>query len=51
MICKQNLHTHTNYTDGKDEPEELVLEAIKRGFSSIGFSEHSFMYFSDFNLS
>ena len=48
MICKQNLHTHTNYTDGKDEPEELVLEAIKRGFSSIGFSEHSFMYFSDF---
>ena len=48
MIYKQNLHTHTTYTDGKDTPEELVLEAIKRGFSSIGFSEHSFMHFSDF---
>ncbi len=48
MIYKQNLHTHTTYADGKNEPEELVLEAIKRGFSSIGFSEHSFMHFVDY---
>ena len=37
----QNLHTHTTYTDGKDTPEALVLEAIARGFESLGFSEHS----------
>lgn len=49
MIYKQNLHTHTTYADGKDTPEELVLEAINRGFSSIGFSEHSYMHFSNFS--
>lgn len=43
---KQNLHTHSTYCDGKDTPEELVLEAIKRGHFSIGFSGHSYMRFS-----
>lgn len=45
---KQNLHIHTTYADGKDTPEELIQEAIKRGYDSIGFSEHSFMAFSDY---
>lgn len=45
---KQNLHIHTTYTDGKDTPEEIVLEAIGCGFDSIGFSEHSFNRFSSF---
>ena len=40
MTEKQNLHTHSSYCDGKDTPEELVLYAIKAGFSSIGFSGH-----------
>lgn len=48
MKHKQNLHVHTTYADGKDKPEELVLEAVKRGFASIGFSEHSYMDFSDY---
>lgn len=48
MNFKQNLHTHTTFADGKDAPEELALEAIKRGFQGIGFSEHSYMEFSDF---
>ncbi len=39
---KQNLHTHTVYCDGKDTPEELVTEAIARGFASLGFSIHSY---------
>lgn len=47
-MYKQNLHTHTTYADGKDTPEKLILEAIKRGFSSLGFSEHSYMSFSDY---
>ena len=42
MEYKQNLHTHSTFSDGKDTPEELVLEAIKRGFQGIGFSEHVF---------
>ncbi len=44
---KQNLHTHTTFCDGKDSPEELVLEAISRGFDSIGFSAHSYMNYSN----
>lgn len=48
LNTKQNLHTHTTYADGKDTPEELVLEAIKRGFQGIGFSEHSYMEFSNY---
>ena len=39
---KCNFHTHTSYCDGKDTPEEIVIEAIKRGFTDIGFSGHSY---------
>lgn len=48
MNHKQNLHIHTTFADGKDKPEEIVVEAIHRGFHSIGFSEHSYMPFSDY---
>ena len=41
-MSKQNLHIHTTYCDGKDIPEELVLEAVRRRFSSIGFSKHTY---------
>ena len=46
MFNKQNLHTHTTYVDGKDIPEELVIEAIARNFGSIGFSEHMYCKYS-----
>ena len=45
---KQNLHIHSTYADGKDRPEEMVLKAMERGFDSIGFSEHSYMPFSNY---
>lgn len=45
---KQNLHTHTTYADGKDTIEELIHEAIERGFGSIGFSEHSYLVYSSY---
>lgn len=48
MITKQNLHTHTTYVDGKDNPEAIVKKAIELGFDSIGFSEHSFVEFSSY---
>ena len=43
MMYKQNLHTHSTFCDGKDTPEELVEEALKRGFDSLGFSIHSYV--------
>lgn len=42
----QNLHTHTSYCDGADTAEEVVLAAIDKGFSSIGFSGHSYMHYA-----
>ena len=48
MKNKQNLHIHSIYADGKDTPEEMILEAVRRGFDSIGFSEHSYMGFSSY---
>jgi hypothetical protein len=48
MKEKQNLHTHTVYCDGADTPEQVVLTAIEKGFGSIGFSGHSYMYYSNF---
>ena len=48
MTDMQNLHIHSTYADGKDRPEEMILEAISKGFDSIGFSEHSYMHFSSY---
>ena len=36
-----NFHTHSVFSDGKSQPREIVEEAIRQGFSAIGFSEHS----------
>ena len=38
----QNLHTHSTFCDGADTPEEMVLAALEKGFSSVGFSGHAF---------
>ena len=42
MSHKQNLHVHSVFCDGKDTPEEMVIEAMNRGFDSLGFSIHSY---------
>ncbi len=39
-MLKQNLHTHSIYCDGKDTPEEMTEEAVRNGFSILGFSGH-----------
>ncbi len=36
-----NLHTHSNFCDGKEDPEAYVLQAIARGFHTLGFSSHA----------
>ena len=40
-----NYHTHTRYCDGKDTPEEIILEAIRLGCKEIGFSGHAYTSF------
>jgi histidinol-phosphatase (PHP family) len=37
----QNLHTHTRFSDGSDEPEKYVEAALLQGLSALGFSDHS----------
>lgn len=37
-----NYHTHTVFCDGDNTPEEIVLYAIDKGFTSIGFSGHGY---------
>ena len=37
-----NLHTHTKFCDGSNTAEELVEEAIDKGFVSLGFSAHAY---------
>ena len=34
MKHMQNLHTHTIYCDGVNTPEELIQEAMRKGFES-----------------
>ncbi len=41
-LIKSNLHTHTNFCDGANTPEEIVLTALEMGMDTIGFSGHSF---------
>ncbi|MCD4730099.1 MAG: histidinol-phosphatase [Bacteroidales bacterium] len=36
-----NLHTHTHFCDGKNPPEEYVIQAIDLGFHTLGFSGHA----------
>ncbi|MBQ6065224.1 MAG: histidinol-phosphatase [Clostridia bacterium] len=40
-----NIHTHTTFSDGKNTPEEMILAAVKTGFHTIGFSDHSYTPF------
>lgn len=37
-----NFHTHTSFCDGKNTAEEMVISAINKGFSSLGFSGHGY---------
>ena len=42
-----NYHTHTNFCDGNNTPEEVVQAAIDMGFDAIGFSGHGY---TDYDL-
>lgn len=42
-----NLHTHTHFCDGSDQPEAYVKAAIDLNFSTLGFSGHAPMPFEN----
>lgn len=50
-MINSDFHVHTCYCDGKDTPENIVIEAISKGMKKIGFSGHSYMDFEGFGMS
>ena len=40
-MIRADLHSHTKYSHGADEPEEMFAAANARGLEILGFSEHS----------
>lgn len=36
-MLRCNYHTHTVMCDGSDTPEDVVREAIAKGFEHLGF--------------
>lgn len=46
-MTRSDLHVHTVFSDGKDTPEEMVLAAIGKGMTTIGFSDHSYTFFDE----
>lgn len=37
-----NYHTHTDFCDGANSAEEMVVKAIELGFNALGFSGHGY---------
>ena len=46
MLLK-DLHVHTNYCDGKDNPRDIVLAAIGMRMKTLGFSGHGYTDFDE----
>ena len=46
-MIKKDYHVHSVFSDGENSPEEIVLYAIGKGLSEIGFSDHSYTFFDE----
>lgn len=44
---RTNLHSHSDYSDGKNSLEDMVLSALDLDCSSLGLSDHSYLAFDD----
>ena len=42
-----DLHVHSTFSDGENEPGEIVPEAIAKGVKMLGFSDHSYTEFDE----
>lgn len=40
-----DLHTHTVYSDGKNNPRQMIEAAIEKGLKIYGISDHSYTWF------
>lgn len=47
MTPKSNIHTHSTFSDGRDQPEAMVQAALKLGFHTLGFSDHGCADYDD----
>lgn len=45
MRITSNYHMHTHFCDGNNSPAEMLEAALKKGFTEIGFSGHSYTPF------
>lgn len=45
MRTPANFHTHCYFCDGQNSPEDLIVESIRLGLHTIGFSSHAPMPF------
>lgn len=43
----KDYHVHTTYSDGKDGMESIVLYALSKGCTELGFSDHSYTFFDE----
>lgn len=41
MEIYSDLHVHSTFCDGKDDPEAIIQTAISRGMKTLGFSSHA----------
>ena len=39
-MIKADLHTHTNYSDGKYSPRQLIDMSVKSGLTIISITDH-----------
>lgn len=51
MLSRSNVHTHTNFSDGRDAAEQMVEAALERGFISLGFSDHGAAHYDSAAMS
>ncbi len=48
---KFDLHTHTVFSDGRDTAEDMVREALERGMTCYGISDHSYVPWDECGMS
>ena len=46
-MIKKDFHIHSFFSDGIDDPEDVITEAIMRSMTVIGFSDHSYTDFDE----
>ncbi len=47
MAFLSNAHTHTTFCDGRNTPQEMLDQAKKLGYVSLGFSGHGYQGFDE----